>query len=40
MSDRFHKILSFFVNDVNADKATTLQLINYRDVAQDTLKFI
>ena len=40
MSDEFNKILSFFVNDVNAEKATALQLINYRDVTQDTLKFI
>ena len=34
------KILSFFVNDVNAEKATALQLKNYREVTQDTLKFI
>ena len=38
--DEFNKILSFFVNNVNAEKATGLQLINYREMTQDTLKFI
>ena len=40
MNDEFNKILSFFVNNVNAEKAAALQLINYRDLTQDTLKFI
>ena len=30
----------FFVNDVNTEKATALKLINYREMIQDTLKFI
>ena len=40
ISDEFNKILSFFVNDVNSERATALQLINYRQITQDTLKFI
>ena len=34
------KSYHFFVNDVNAEKATALQLINYREMTQDTLTFI
>ena len=34
------KSYHFFVNDVNAEKATVFQLINYRGMTQDTLKFI
>ena len=40
MSDEYNKILLLFINDVNAEKATALQLINYGDMTQDTLKFI